>query len=38
METGVRLGESREAQAERRAPEEPPSGDAGKKGKERTES
>ena len=38
METGVRSGESREAKAERRAPGEPPSGDAGKKGKERAES
>ena len=37
METGVTEGESREAKAERKAPEEPPSGEAGKKGKERTE-
>ena len=37
METGVRSGESREAKAERKAPEEPPSGEIGKKGKGRAE-
>ena len=38
METGVMEGEGREAKAERKAPEEPPSGGAGKKGKESAES
>ena len=37
METGVTEGESQEAKAERKAPEEPPPGENGKKGKERTE-
>ena len=37
METGVTEGESRDAQAERKAPEEPPSGENGKKGKESAE-
>ncbi|MBQ8240327.1 MAG: hypothetical protein IJZ38_05755 [Bacteroides sp.] len=37
METGVTEGEIREAKAERKAPEEPPSGENGKKGKESTE-